>query len=45
MNNWQGFYIPKDKDGQPIKPKQAEYEIVEVSPEKWWNKETVNVTQ
>ena len=45
MNNWQGFYIPKDKDGQPIKPKQTEYEIVEVSPEKWWNKETVNVTQ
>jgi len=36
MKNWQGFYLPKDDHGQPIKPKSPEYEIVEVSPDIWW---------
>jgi DNA-binding transcriptional regulator YhcF (GntR family) len=44
FHNWQGLYLPKDEHGQIIKPKEPEYEIVEISPKEWWEKGSSNGT-
>ena len=44
FGNWQGLYLPKDESGQIIKPKQPEYEIVEVSPKKFWADTGIHVS-
>lgn len=42
MNNWQGLYLPKDENGQQIKPMPQQFEVVEVSAEEWWGQESKN---
>jgi hypothetical protein len=35
LNNWQGLYLPKGIDGQPIKPKPRAEEYVECTWDQW----------
>lgn len=42
LGNWQGLYLPKDENGQFIKPLPKTFEYVEVTPEEWWNTDNAN---